>query len=83
MLQLRPPAFIFILTAVAGSASALGPQANLPITNQNIAPDGFPRVWVFSYCCQILYLIGWYLFQCHPRRGLIPWSNNLRKQGDV
>ncbi|KAF8493485.1 laccase [Russula emetica] len=42
MLQLRTPAFIF--AAVAGSVSALGPQASLPIVNNHIAPDGFSRV---------------------------------------
>ena len=81
MLQLRTPAFIF--AAVAGSVSALGPRAGLPIVNKHIAPDGFPRVWAFRHCCQILCLIEWYPSQCHPRRGLIPWSNNLRKKGEV
>ena len=47
MLQLRTPACIF--AAVAGSVSALGPQTNLPIVNKHIAPDGFPRVWVFRH----------------------------------
>ncbi|KAI0281106.1 Cupredoxin [Russula aff. rugulosa BPL654] len=42
MLQLRAPAFIF--AAVAGSISALGPHAKLPIVNKHIAPDGFPRL---------------------------------------
>ena len=81
MWQVRAPALI--LAAVAGSVSALGSQANLPIINKNISPDGFPRVWVFRYYRQILYLIDCYLSQCHPRRGLVPWSNNLLKQGDV
>jgi hypothetical protein len=81
MFQLRAPAFI--LAAIVGSVSALGSQADLPISNKNIAPDGFSRVWVFRYCCQILRLIEFYLSQCHPSRGLIPWSNNLRKQGEV
>ena len=81
MLQLRAPAFI--LAAVAGSVSALGPHANLPITNKHIAPDGFSRVWVFHYCCQILCLIEWHFSQRHHRRGLVPWSNNLYKQGEV
>ena len=48
MLQLRTPAFI--LATVAGSVSALCSQTDLPITSKNIAPDGFPRVWVFCYC---------------------------------
>jgi len=81
MLQLCAPAFIF--AAVAGTVSALGPHANLPITNKEIAPDGFSRVWVFRYRCQLLCLIEWYLSQCHPRRGLIPWSSNLREKGEV
>ncbi|KAI0281105.1 laccase [Russula aff. rugulosa BPL654] len=42
MVQLRAPAFIF--AAVAGSVSALGPHAKLPIVNKHIAPDGFPRL---------------------------------------
>jgi len=42
MLQLREVALL--LLAVSGSASAaIGPGANLPIVNANIAPDGFPR----------------------------------------
>ena len=44
MLQLRTPALIF--AALAGSVSALGPKANLPIVNKHIAPDGFSRVYV-------------------------------------
>jgi hypothetical protein len=81
MLQLRAPAFIF--AAVAGSISALGPHAKLPIVNKHIAPDGFPRLWVFRHCRQILCLIEWYLSQCHPRRGLIPWTNNLRQKSET
>ena len=42
MLRLRAPAFI--LAAIAGSVSALGPHTNLKISNENIAPDGFSRV---------------------------------------
>ncbi|KAI0276850.1 laccase [Russula aff. rugulosa BPL654] len=42
MLHLRAPAFI--LAAIAGSVSALGPHTNLKISNKNIAPDGFSRV---------------------------------------
>jgi hypothetical protein len=42
MLQLHELALL--LFAVSGSASAaIGPGANLPIVNANIAPDGFPR----------------------------------------
>ena len=81
MLQLRAPAFIF--AAVAGSVFALGPHAKLPIVNRHIAPDGFPRLWVFRHCCQISRLIKRYLSQCHPRRGLVPWSINLRKKSEI
>lgn len=43
MLRLRELALLFV--AVAGSASAaIGPGANLKVVNENIAPDGFPRV---------------------------------------
>ena len=42
MFQLRELVLLFV--AVSGSASAaIGPGANLPIVNANIAPDGFPR----------------------------------------
>lgn len=44
MLQLR--AVTFTLAALAGSVTALGPHASLPIVNKQIAPDGFTRVWV-------------------------------------
>jgi hypothetical protein len=82
MLQLCTLAFIF--AAVAGSVSAaFGPQAALTIVNEHIAPDGFSRVWVFRHYCQILCLIERCLSQCHPRSGLIPWSDNLRKKGEV
>lgn len=42
MLRFRELALL--LAAVSGSAyAAIGPGANLPIVNANIAPDGFPR----------------------------------------
>lgn len=43
MLRLRELALL--LVAITGRASAaIGPGADLVIVNENIAPDGFPRV---------------------------------------
>lgn len=43
MLQLRELA-LFLVAVSGGAFAAIGPGANLPIVNANIAPDGFPRL---------------------------------------
>jgi hypothetical protein len=43
MLQLRSLALL-LAAIVGGVSAAIGPGADLPIVNRNIAPDGFLRL---------------------------------------
>jgi len=53
-----PSATLFkLFPYVVGALAAIGPTANLVITNKNISPDGFTRSYVAIHFCVVSVLL--------------------------